>query len=350
VPVGVLSRGARRARLGAMLCVICATAGAVPGGATGDASGAARGAAYGKAPPDRAANVFTDPLGHRVEWRTPPGRIVSLSPSLTEILFAIGHDATTIVGRTRFCNYPTAVESIAKIGGIVDPSLEAILLLQPDLVLATRGNPLEFMESLARLGVPVYAVETDGGLARVFASIAEVGALTGREEQAGALVAHLSERLGRVVERTAGLRATERPRVYYGEIEGAHWTAGPGSFIDDLIRLTGADNVASIAPAAWSALSLEVILARDPQVYLGILRDEDSARAYTRVVSDLQSLAGWRDTSLGHTPRVFLVHEDRLQRPGPRLIDVLEELARFLHPELWADSSAAEGLLPEGPR
>lgn len=294
----------------------------------------------GPAPGNRQpenARVFQDVLGHQLEWREPPGRIVSLSPSLTEILFAIGCDTTVVVGVTRFCNFPPAVENLPSVGGVADPSLEAVLMLAPHLVLATRGNPLEFMESLVSLGIPVYAVETQGDLSRILQTILEVGRVAGRPEAAQGLVDSLSERLDNVIRRTDRLGPDARPRVYMGELDGAHWTAGPGSFVHALIAAAGGDNVGSVAPAAWSPLSLEVIIARDPEVYLGTFERSGEDAARRKVLEALRTHEGWRHTTIARDPRVFLVHEDRLQRPGPRVFDVLEEFARFLHPRLWSE-------------
>lgn len=283
--------------------------------------------------------VFTDVLGHRVEWQTPPRRIVSLSPNLTEILFAIGCDTTQVVGVTRFCNYPPAASKVARVGGIVDPSLEAIVVLRPDLALATRGNPLEFIESLIQLGTPVYALEDRGGLEQIFRMIDQLGRVTGHTGEADSLVHRLQARVSAVTGRTAAIPSDARPRVYFGELEGALWTAGPGSYIHDLIRAAGGENIAAGAPSAWCALSLEAIVTRDPQVYLGTFVGDDTAERRREAEESARRLLttreGWRDTHLGREPRIFVVHEDRLQRPGPRVIDVMDEFARFLHPQAW---------------
>ena len=288
-------------------------------------------------PQQAERRVFTDVLGHQVAWQEPPSRIVSLSPSLTEILFAVQCDAA-VVGVTRFCNSPPAVQDLPKVGGVVDPSLESILMLQADLVLATRGNSLEFMESLVHLGIPIYTLETRGDLEQILQTILEVGKITGREEPARHLADSLRVRLDHVIERTAGLDPGARPRVYAGEMEGAHWTPGPGSFLHAVITAAGGKNIGSIAPSAWSPLSLEAIIVHDPEVCLGIfgpLSGGDKEVVHKAVLHILQSNEAWERTSLGLNPRIFLVHEDRLQRPGPRVFNVLEELARYLHPELW---------------
>ncbi|MFC1571997.1 helical backbone metal receptor [Candidatus Eisenbacteria bacterium] len=280
--------------------------------------------------------TFEDALGHRVVWTEPPARIVSLSPNLTEILFAIQCDSA-IVGVTRFCNHPPAALELPRIGGVVDPSLEAIMMLRPELVLATRGNPVEFLESLAGLKLPVFALETRGDTEQIFRTILSVGKVTGRDVTAGALVDSLRALVRDVTARTAGLDPALRPRVFMGELDGAHWSAGPGSFVHALIEAAGGENVAAIAPAAWSPLSLESIVASDPQVYLGTFAQEGEVAARELVLHTLRTQPGWKDTSLGAEPRVFLVHEDRLQRPGPRVFGVLVEFARELHPSLWVE-------------
>ena len=117
-------------------------------------------------------------------------------------------------------------------------------------------------------------------------------------------------------------------------MEGPLWTAGPGSSIHNLIEDAGGENVAAGAPSAWCALSLEAVIAGDPQVYLGAV-PETGAAAEARIREFLRRDPAWSATSLGRDPRILLIDEDRLMRPGPRLFDVLEELSRFLHPEAW---------------
>jgi iron complex transport system substrate-binding protein len=283
-------------------------------------------------------HVFTDALGHTVAWSKPPERIVSLSPNLTEILFAIGCDARVVAGVTSYCNYPPQVVALPRVGGVADPSLEAVVRLQPDLVLATRGNALEFMESLTRLDIPVFAVEARGGLEQILVLILQIGAVTGRPEGAMHLADSLRLCLENVRARTAPLPADQRPRVYMGELDGAHWAAGPDSYIQGVIDAAGGENVGAVAPADWSPLSLEVIIARRPEVWLGAYGPAsggEEAAVRARALEILRTHEGWRDTPLGRAPRLLLIDEDRLQRPGPRVFGIVEELARFLHPELW---------------
>lgn len=336
MPVGVL-RTPRRAARAACVALLALLA-LLP---------FADGIAAAHAPPhldgSRKADAWreaVDDLGHRYEFASPPRRVVSLSPNLTEILFAIACDSLEIAGVTRFCDHPPAARAVAQVGGIVDPSLEAVLLCEPDLVLATRGNPLEFMGSLIDLGVPVYAVEGQGDLEYIPRLAGRIGRLVGCAEEAERLERDLTGKLRAVEEVLAGLPPEARPRVYFGEIEGALWTAGPGSHVDGLIRAAGGANVAAGAPSAWCPLSLEAIVTGDPQVYFGTFAGEDTperrAAALAKVRAFLEGHEAWRQTSLGRSPRLFLVQEDRILRPGPRVFDVLVEFARFLHPERFA--------------
>lgn len=298
-------------------------------------------------PPQPPGQTFTDALDRTITWNTAPGRIISLSPNLTEILFAVGLDSESIAGVTRFCDYPPAAEQIAVVGGIVDPNLELIASLEPDLVLATRGVPLETMTSLERLGLPVYALETRGEIDRILTNIRMIGAVTGRAAAAETLAGTLQQRIDHLTARLQELPATDRPRVYYGDLEGPHWTAGPGSYIHALITLAGGNNIAGQAPAAWIPLSFETIVAADPQVYLGTFdpATESAAEARGRAGELLRNHEGWSATRLGRAanPRIMMVAEGRLMRPGPRVIDVLEEFALFLHPECVSESAGEGG-------
>lgn len=354
--------------------------------APGQAPGSARVPDRSRATP----RLFNDVLGHSVEWARPPERIVSLSPNVTEILFAI-ECGEHVVGVTRFCNHPPETSGLPRVGGVVDPSLEAVIELSPELVLATRGNSLEFIESLMELGIPVFALDSRGNLEQILIMIGEIGSVTGHSREAGALVRRLREKRMEVLRRTRDLPALARPRVYYGELEGSLWTAGPGSYIDALITDAGGWNVAAGAPRAWCAVSVESVVMQDPEVYLGtygrggpgvgigvgetwdareVADSESIALADTSDASAPGPGAGarparsdsagpaaspaaspekaeaavrdllllhpvWSETTLGKNPRVFLVDEDRLLRPGPRVFDVLEEFSRFLHPGSW---------------
>lgn len=281
--------------------------------------------------------VFVDDLGDTLRWDRAPERIVSLSPSITETLFAIGigggDEGQRLVGVTRFCDEPPAARSIPSVGGIVDPSLESIRSVEPDLVITTRGNLKPFFEALRDLGIPMYAVETDGGLRPLLEGMRRLGHALGRPEASDALVDGLEARLDRLERATGSIPADERPRVYYGSLEPPLWTAGPGSMIDDVIRAAGGVNVASDAPTAWAIYSLERIVAADPQVYLGTFAPGGYEEDRKRALRLLSGGTGWKDTQAGRTGRLCLIDENLLLRPGPRIISAAEDVARCLVPE-----------------
>ena len=287
------------------------------------------------------AESFEDILGQKVSWTKRPERIVSLSPSITEVLFAIGCDTTNVAGVTTFCNYPPEVNCITRVGGIVDPSLEAIMSVSPDLVLVTRGNTREFMESLRSLDIPVFAIEGNGDLQEIIGTIDTIGDVVGRSREARFLTGELYARLNSVLEKTEGIKAAERPRVYFGELDGAHWTPGPGSFTHALIEAAGGANIGASAPAPWSPLSLEVIYEQDPEVMLGIFSEGKEASTREEIRRVLQNNEVWSQTSLGRNGRVYLILDDRIQRPGPRVFDVLEEVLIYLHPGIESRTGEA---------
>jgi iron complex transport system substrate-binding protein len=279
-----------------------------------------------------------DALGDTLRWKDPPRRIVSLSPNLTETLFALGIGARgdqQIVGVTRFCDTPAEARDIPDVGGIVDPSLEAVLARDPDLVVVTRGNPMEFIEALHDLGIPTYAVETRGRLVDLVESLRRLGHAVGRGRRADAWADSLRAEIRALEERTGALGPDRRPRVYFGSLEPPLWTAGPGSMIDDLIRLAGGKNVAADAPRAWVVYSLERIVAANPEVYLGTFPDGREEAVRREVAETLFTTPGLRDTEMGRATRICLLPEDLLLRPGPRIVRAAQILARCLHPELY---------------
>lgn len=286
-----------------------------------------------------APHVFVDGLGDTLRWESPPRRIVSLSPNITETLFALGisgdSESQRIVGVTRFCDWPPEARGIARVGGIVDPSLEAIRSVEPDLVIVTRGNPKTFFEALDGLGIPMYALEANGGLSALLEAMRQLGHAVGRGEAADSLAADLRNRMEVLARQTREIPDEERPRVYYGSLESPLWTAGPGSMIDDLIHLAGGVNIAHEAPNPWSVLSLESIVAENPQIYLGTHpkdREEEAIRRASRI---LVEGPGWKDTEMGRATRICLIEEDILMRPGPRILLAAEQAARCFHPQLF---------------
>ncbi len=270
------------------------------------------------------AGSVRDMVGREVSVNRLPSRIVSLAPSLTEIVYALGAQ-DLLVGVTTFCDYPAEAAKKPKVGGIIDPSLEAILTLRPDLVLATtEGNRESTVEELARLGIPVYVVRAKT-FPRVMESILRIGELTGREEAAHHLVRDLERRRDRVAE---AIRSRPKPRVLYLVWPDAIIVPGRDTLITDLIRLAGGVSISADEGIEWPRLSLEQVVARAPEVVL--IGTHDEAQADT-------TLQRWRDQKIllpaFKSGRVHVINGNLLHRPGPRIVDGLEALARAIHPE-----------------
>ena len=263
-----------------------------------------------------------------------PRRIVSLAPSVTEILFALGL-GDRVAGVTDFCDFPAEAQSRPHVGGFKGKSLEAIVGLSPDLVIGTRdGNEEQLFQSLARLRIPVLSVQPATVLEAI-ASMRTIAAAAGRPEAGQRLAAELEARLHALADR---VRGAPRPRVLFVYGRDPLVLAGPGTFADDMLHWAGGDNVAADAGLPYPRFSLEAVVARVPEVIVeGAMGSEgaadaaDAARAYW---SRWPSLPAVRDG------RIALIEEDLISRPGPRLLDGLDLLARALHPERFPPSAA----------
>ena len=280
--------------------------------------------------------IITDAIGSTVTLHGVPDRIVSLIPSHTEVLFAVGA-GSSVVGVTNYCDYPPEAREIEKIGDVTAMSLEKIVALDPDLVLASRGNAKELVYSLKALGVPVFVLDPQS-IEDVLDAIGTVGKLAGREDAARELLDGYRQRLAAVKERIGSLPKSERPTVFVGSpFRDENWTPGPETFTSAVIHRAGGRNVADdLAPGTWAVYSLENIVARDPQVLLSTLgegQDVEDARA--RFLERAKSLKGWRNLDAVRNERVVLIPENWLLRPTPRLFRAIEVLAGALHPNLF---------------
>ena len=272
--------------------------------------------------------VFTDGLGRTVTLAGPAQRIVSMAPSNTEILFAIGA-GSQVVGRDEFTNYPPEAMELPSIGGSMsDYNLEQIVSLNPDLVLAAEINTPEQVKAIEDLGLTVFYLNNPTELDGLYTMLETVGKLSGQEAQVGAMVTDLRARAAAVANALAGIE--ERPSVFY-ELDGSDaakpWTVGEGPFIDLLIRLAGGENVGAAMGAPYGQLSLEALLVADPAIIL--LGDSN----YGVTVEQVAARTGWGDLSAVQGNRVYPFNDDLVSRPGPRMIDGLEEMARIFHPD-----------------
>jgi len=257
----------------------------------------------------------------------PPRRIISLAPNITEILFALGL-GDEVVGVTRFCDYPPEALTKTKVGGLVDPSLESIQALHPDLVVAFRGNPLRAVERLQALRLPVFVLDIGRSLDDIFVLVEKLGAITGRAEAAAGLNEKLRAEIREVRAALAG--GDEEPKVFLVLHGQGLWTCGRNSYLHDLIIQAGGLNIAAGIAKDWAFYSRERLLQDDPDVILVLARSpEEFARARAWLAGPA-GLSGVRAVRAG---RVHLIDQNAASRFGPRLAATLRDVAALLHPE-----------------
>jgi iron complex transport system substrate-binding protein len=285
-----------------------------------------------------AGRAFTviDPTGRTVTLSAAPRRIVSLVPSVTEIVFAIGAQ-DRLVGVTDFCDFPPEARQKPRVGGMVAPSLEAIVALRPDLVVVTSaGNREETVEQLRRLRIPVYQVAPQS-IEDVLTAILRLGEVTGGAEAGRALAAALRRRIQDVAARVAPF---PRPRVLYVLWPDPLIVPGRGAVISELIRLAGGDSVTADVPEAYPRYSTEAAIARSPQVIF--LARHGSAQGVPAAADPIARQKWERFGSLPaiRTGRLHAVDGNLLHRYGPRMVDGLEMLAQLTHPEAFGRPGA----------
>ena len=266
-----------------------------------------------------------DMAGREVTLAAPPKRIVSLVPSVTEILYALGAEGM-LVGVTDFCDFPPEARTRPKVGGMVAPSLEAIVALKPDLVIATtEGTREDTVTQLSRLKVPVYLVAAHQ-VADATLLIRRLGELTGSESSAGPLVAKLEQRI-EAVKKAVGPHA--RPRVLYVLWPEPLIVPGRGALVTELIQIAGGQSLTADDADAWPRYSLEAAVARSPEV---ILLANHGAGTGAVEIEKWRRLASLPAVKSG---RLLSVNGDLMHRYGPRFVDGLEQLARAIHPEAF---------------
>lgn len=275
--------------------------------------------------------VFTDGLQRTITLAQPAQKIVSLAPSNTEILYAVGA-GEQVIGRDAFSDYPQEAQVLPDVGGgWGELNNELIVSLQPDLVLAAQINTAEQVKTLEDLGLTVYYLANPNDMEGLYANLLEVARLTGHESETQALNEALRSRVAEVKDKIA--QTDDRPLVFY-ELDStdpnAPWTSGPGTFIDLLIGMAGGENLGSDLEGEWVQVSVEDLIAKDPDIILlgdyvwGGVQPED-----------VEARPGWQVMAAVENQQVYPFDDNLVSRPGPRLVDGLEELARLLHPEIF---------------
>lgn len=269
--------------------------------------------------------TLTDDAGREVEIAAPPQRIISLAPSNTEILYALGLQ-DRVVAVDQFSDYPAAAAEKPHVGGYLDPDVEGMIALDPDLMLATAAHEGTILPRLEELGIQSFILEPTT-LDEILESIATVGTLTGEPAAASRVVCALQGRVDRVEDAVAGAPPT---RVFF-EISLDLYTAGEGSYVDDLLSRAGGDNIIGGDAGPWPQVNNEAVIAADPEVIL--LADHELGVTAESVAAR----PGWRVISAVEDGRVVALEMNTVVRPGPRVVDGLEAIARAMHPERFPE-------------
>jgi iron complex transport system substrate-binding protein len=336
-------RFARSAAVLALTCVVAAGAGA----AAGAASSAPATEEQARAGPDaslqakaEAANTreVIDEVGRHVRVPLFPERIVSLAPNLTETLYALGVE-DRLVGVTNYSDHPAAARAKPHIGQPMNPSLEEIAALHPDLVLATPTiNREETVEALARLGLAVYVTDPHS-IEELLGSIESLAALVGAPAAGTKLAAELRARLERLRDHLAGRPAK---RALFVVWEDPLITAGQSSFIADALAWAGGESVVR-SREPWPHISFEEVVALDPGALVFASAHSGKEK---KIAAELARRPGWRDLRAVREGHIIVV-SDAINRPGPCLVGAIEELARALHPEAFAETAPGAAPAPQ---
>jgi iron complex transport system substrate-binding protein len=267
--------------------------------------------------------VFDD-LERLVAINGTPQRIISLAPSNTEILFALGL-GDKVVGVTDWCDYPPEALEKEKVMGYSTPNIEKIVALNPDLILAGYGNPIEVVNTLDGLVLTVFGIKTTD-LDDLLNDIKTVGEITDKELEAYALTSEMAVRIQAVTNQTEELE--ERPRVFYIIWNDPLQTAGSGTFIHELIEKGGGVNICGNI-TGYPIISIEEVIARNPEVII--------TSSWPGVYEWAMNEAALNATDARQNNRVFVCDDNLAQRPGPRLVEGLEWFAYFIHPEIFEE-------------
>lgn len=278
-----------------------------------------------------APRTFVDDLGRKIYLAKTPTRIVSLAPSVTEILFALNlHDE--VVGVTQFCDFPEPAQAKPKIGATL-PNIEAIVALRPDLVVGQQGFVrAEVLTKLEQLKIPTFMMDAKT-VEDILSHIQTMGRIMGREPAANHLALHLRQRINAVKKRLNGV---PKLRVLYVLNSDPLITVGPTSFIHQVLELAGGRNIAAASALPYPRYNMEAVLKDDPEALVFPVGDSEG-------IPEAEQ-AWWRQwTSLSAVKhdRYIRVPSVLLDRQGPRIVEGLEQLARALHPQRFARQSGS---------
>ncbi len=277
--------------------------------------------------------TVTDDLGRKVKIDKLPQRIVSLAPSNTEIIYALGLE-DKIVGTTDYCDYPEAAKSKPRVSGYTSPNIEKIVSVQPDLIIAEAIHEKTVLPALEKLGLTVL-VTSATSIDAVLNDITLIGQINGKSKTAANLVANLTRRIESVTSKTTGLTTEERVRVLHVVWHDPIWTMGGKTFTNDLIWKAGGINIFADEFEKSRVVSLEAVIAKNPQVIIVSGMGTTGDLIYNSIIRE-QRLQSADAVMNNHVYKIS--DANLIERPGPRIVDGLEEVAKLIHPEIFGTS------------
>lgn len=275
--------------------------------------------------------TLMDGLNREISIDAPVERVVTLLPALSEIVCALG-DEEKLVARDLNSDYPATIEELPIISN-PDMSLnyEQLIALEPDMIFASDLIRLDQIADLEKLGLSVYWLNEPESFEEMYESIHEIALVLGRENEADSLCENLESRRQVVLDKMESVDTF--PAVFF-EIDGSDpskpWTAGKGSFIDELIREAGGHNIAGKTEGAWLQIATEFLIIEDPEIIL--LADAE----YGTTPESVKARDGWGSIHAIRENAIYEIDPDIFSRPGPRLVNALESLAMLFHPELFS--------------
>ncbi|HLS23926.1 MAG TPA: ABC transporter substrate-binding protein [Pseudogracilibacillus sp.] len=287
--------------------------------------------ADGGAGPDETEYPLTvvDVTGTEITIEKEPERIVSTSTSDTEILFALGL-GDKIYGVSDFDNYPEEAKDKPKMGGVVEPNVEAILEQEPDLVVTGNSISEEAAQNIRDLGITLYQTDPKN-MEEVFDVIRETGLITNRQKEAEDVIEEMQSVIDHVKETVAEVAEEDKKKVYIEYNPG--WTVGKGEFMHELIELAGGINVAGDTEG-WIEVNEEKIIEENPDViiYAADLVDEETGKQLGELIKERD---GWEEITAIEEDQMVPIDEDIMSRNGPRIVEALQQIAEGIYPELF---------------
>ena len=272
--------------------------------------------------------TYVDDIGRNVQIKVIPQRIISLSPSNTEMVYALGLQ-DKLVGVTSYDNYPPDAKNKPIVSDYSTVDLEKIVNAKPDLVLADSIHKNDAIPALEKLGITVYAM-TPNDVDGIFNEIKALGQITGKTQAADNLISNLKTRIQDVADKTAKLTDTQKPRVLFVTWHDPIWTAGSDTMMQYLINEAGGTNIASDLNG-YATITLESVIQRNPQVIVVM----SSMGAQNASLDYVMSNEQFKSTDAVKNGRVYEIDADIFGRTTPRIVDGLETLAKLIHPELF---------------